>query len=165
MSQEPQVGTAQTGQPELAEQPTSPAVVRAEHLMDEWGQHIGFFFGLTRQRLQNVATALRNEVGQMNNSSHAASNSSSQVAAQQSSTVQEAGTGDGVMGQLATQRSEQLVDAFALQVVALTSATSLQIRRTGAFIREDAEDMWAEAQNLRNQGKQFSPQISRKRRL
>jgi len=155
MSQESTVGiehAEQTGQTGQAAQ-TPPPVARAEQLMNNWGHNVGFFLGTARHRLQHALSSIREEADRMDQPQHpsqSANGTFSSSTAPTQKTLAEQGTGQPV-----TQHAEQLVDGFAQRVGAITVATGLQIRRAGAFIREDAEDVWAEAQSIRNQRKTY----------
>jgi len=146
MSQQPVTETGQTEQAGQAVQTPPPSVARAEQLMTEWGQRVGLFIGMTRRRLQHATTSLRDEVGNMDQPKQVASAPAPSSPTSQPLNEQEQGT-----GQLVTQHAEQLVDGFAQRVSALAAATGLHIQRADAFIREDAEDFWAEAQSIRTQ--------------
>ncbi len=61
---------------------------------------------------------------------------------------------DGASGEQATKdetirRAEEMVDRVGEQVGQWTSRLGHQLLRFGARAREEAEDMWAEAQDLR----------------
>jgi hypothetical protein len=47
------------------------------------------------------------------------------------------------------RRAEEMVDRIGMRVGELTAAFGHQLLRFGARVREEAEDIWAEAQNLR----------------
>lgn len=49
----------------------------------------------------------------------------------------------------AMERAEELVGHAGQRVGALTSLTALRIRKLAALAREEAEDVWAEAHNVR----------------
>jgi hypothetical protein len=49
----------------------------------------------------------------------------------------------------ATERAEQTVDRMAQAIGRLTALAGLRIRKVAALTREEAEDMWAEAQSIR----------------
>ncbi len=49
----------------------------------------------------------------------------------------------------ATERAEELVDRVGESVGHLASLAGWRLLRAAAFVREEAEDVWAEAQNLR----------------
>ena len=49
----------------------------------------------------------------------------------------------------ATQRAEEIVDALGQRVGALTSAAGFALLKFAARAREEAEDIWAEAQSIR----------------
>ena len=49
----------------------------------------------------------------------------------------------------ATERAEEMVDRMGEQVGHFASLLGLRVRRMAALAREEAEDMWAEAQSIR----------------
>ena len=155
MSQQPTIDTeraSQNGATDSASQ-TPPSVSRAEQLMTVWGHNIGFFVGMTRQRLQNAMTSIREEADRMDQPRQS-SQSTNRTSSSSTTTAQETPNNQGQeTSQIVTQRAEQLVDNFAQRASAIAAATGLQIRRASAFVREDAEDIWAEAQSIRDQQK------------
>jgi len=50
-------------------------------------------------------------------------------------------------------RAEEVVDRVAAQVAQWTSSFGRTLLRLGARAREEAEDMWAEAQHIRHGGR------------
>lgn len=61
------------------------------------------------------------------------------------------GSADGDLEQPEIERAEQMVDDLTRSVTMAASQASLWILRTVARAREEAEDIWAEAQSLRDQ--------------
>jgi hypothetical protein len=51
------------------------------------------------------------------------------------------------------ERAEEMVDRLAEKVAQFTSTLGRQILRLGARAREEAEDIWAEAQDVRRNWK------------
>lgn len=51
----------------------------------------------------------------------------------------------------ATERAEEMLDRAGEQVGRFASLLSLRLRQVVALAREEAEDMWAEAQSMRRQ--------------
>ncbi len=49
----------------------------------------------------------------------------------------------------ATERAEELADRMGQRLGYVTTLIGLRIRKTAARAREEAEDMWAEAQSIR----------------
>ncbi len=49
----------------------------------------------------------------------------------------------------ATERAEELADRMGQRLGYVTTLVGLHIRKTAARAREEAEDMWAEAQSIR----------------
>jgi hypothetical protein len=56
--------------------------------------------------------------------------------------------------QPATQRAEEMVDRMGQRLGSFTAMTGLQIQKSVALLREEAEDIWAEAQSIRDQTRQ-----------
>jgi hypothetical protein len=52
----------------------------------------------------------------------------------------------------ATDRAEEMIDQIASRVAHYTSVFGRALLRLGARAREEAEDIWAEAQNIRHGG-------------
>ena len=50
----------------------------------------------------------------------------------------------------AIERAEEMVDHLGERAEALASMAGLRIRKLAARAREEAEDVWAEAQNVRH---------------
>jgi uncharacterized protein YbjQ (UPF0145 family) len=120
------------------EQPGPSATTRAEELLDQAGQRIGKFAALTRVRFQQALTAMREE----------AERRDTPTLTQGGQTGQENGS-----NQLATQRAEEMVDWMGERLGAVTATTSLQIQKALARLREEAEDIWAEAESIRDQSR------------
>ena len=117
------------------------ATARAEELLDQFGRRIGLFAALATQRVRSAAASIREEADRMDQPETAPVEKSSPP------TVARAEESGG----LATERAEELVDRLGQRLSHFTSLASLQIQRTVARAREEAEDMWAEAQNIRQQ--------------
>jgi hypothetical protein len=60
-----------------------------------------------------------------------------------------AGTTDGANGHSSMERAEEMVDRIAERVSHLTSVCGRKLLRLAARAREEAEDIWAEAQSIR----------------
>jgi hypothetical protein len=56
---------------------------------------------------------------------------------------------DGADGRSSTERAEEIVDRVAERVSELTSVWGRKLLRLAARAREEAEDIWAEAQVIR----------------
>ena len=117
------------------------ATARAEELLDSVGRRIGLFAALAGQRLQDTATYVREEAGRIN---------------QPGTSQPEGANQQGVMpagekGQLAMQRSEEAVDRMLQRLSSYASIAAFQTQKAAARLREEAEDMWAEAQHIRQE--------------
>lgn len=51
----------------------------------------------------------------------------------------------------ATERAEEVVDRLAQGIGRFAALASLRVLKVAALVREEAEDMWAEAQNIRQE--------------
>ncbi len=118
-----------------------PVGRRAEAVLDRAGQNLGFFVVSTGQRIQHVATSFRKGPAQKEPSSPL-----SEGVSAPSSDAQALQAGQSAMG-----RAEQVVDNVGGALGILSSVVGLRMRRVGARMREEVEDMWAEAQSLRSQ--------------
>lgn len=123
------------------ESPKQPATVRAEALLDNLGQRLGLFAAVTAQRIQHATASIREEADRLDqpNTSPEEKPASPALAQAQES------------GEQATERAEELVDQLVQRIGHFTALTGLQIQRVAARAREEVEDMWAEAQNIRQE--------------
>ncbi len=60
----------------------------------------------------------------------------------------------------ATERAEELVDRAARGAGYLVSLVGLRLLRGASLAREEAEDIWAEAQNLRRERQGAEPEVA-----
>lgn len=123
------------------ENPTQTATQRAEQLFNRMGQRFGLLTALANQRLQSMASSIREEADRMDEP---------QIGPGEQSDGSSVGRTEEVR-QLATAKAEQMVDQVGQRINQYTAIASLKIQRTVARAREEAEDMWAEAQNIRHQ--------------
>lgn len=121
---------------------TQPVLVRSEELLDHLGQNIGSFAALTRQRIQQTVTRVAPTRGEPTAQPKTAQNGQ---ANQPQSKI-----ASGPIPPAEMQRAERLVDDMGQRLADLTSPVGLQIRKMAAYAREGAEDIWAEAQNIRS---------------
>jgi hypothetical protein len=56
-------------------------------------------------------------------------------------------------GQLAMERAEELVTGMGQRLGHFASLAGLQILKATARVREEAEDIWAEAQNIHHENR------------
>jgi hypothetical protein len=122
-----------------SDRPTQPTTVQTEGLFDRMGQQIGYFTALATHRIQRAATSIREAAERLDQSrttSGAKLNGS-------------AGTQAGEAGRPVTGQAEKRVDRVGQRISHYTVLARLQIQRAAARVREEAEDMWVGAQNLR----------------
>src|SRR5579884_3174807 len=106
------------------------AAQRAEELISRVEQRIGALPSLIGQRAQQATTRIGEQVKQ------AGTHQEGEQAAQP--------------GQPAMDRADHVVDEMGQRMSLIAAIVSLQTRKITARVREDAEDMWAEIQQIRN---------------
>jgi hypothetical protein len=119
--------------------PEQPAVVRAKEAVNRPGRGIGLFAGLTVQRIQSAATSLQERT-----------KSKVQLKTEEEKLGQPAISPAEEPAKLAQERAEKLVDAMGQRPGRFAAFVRLQVRKAAARAREEAEDVWAEAQNIRH---------------
>jgi hypothetical protein len=115
----------------------SPGIERAEQALSRAGERIGRLVGLAGLRIQRTARSLREEADHMDEPESTQHGNGKQ-------------TRKAPENQPATARAEELVDRLGQRMSHWATVNGLQARRTMARLREDAEDMWVEAQEMRN---------------
>ncbi|QBD75002.1 hypothetical protein EPA93_02930 [Ktedonosporobacter rubrisoli] len=106
------------------------------------GQRIGYFTALTALRLQKAISApaaKTKRVEQVNSHS-----TNSKVKGTTRTSMQES-------GQQTREKAEEIVDRVGQRISLYTALAGWQLQRTLARVREEAEDLWAEAQHIRQQ--------------
>lgn len=116
-------------------QQSATAVERAEELISRMEQRIGALPALVGQRAQQAATRIGEQVKQ------SGTNQQGEKAGEQASQPD----------QPAMEKADQLVDDMGQRMGLIAAIVSLQTRKIAARVREDAEDMWAEIQQIRNE--------------
>jgi hypothetical protein len=114
------------------------ATERAEAAFDQLGQRIGVFAHRIRQNVGSMAASVKNKVNNLEPPGTLSARKSSQMQPQQSGPPQ-------------IERAEEKVDHLGQRLGAWGSQTSSQFQKVVARVREDTEDMWVEAQNIRRQ--------------
>lgn len=117
--------------------------IRAEKILGRTGQQIGFFIGQTSQRIRQTASSAREQAGHLEQLRPAG------VGKEKPSTP---ASEEGVE-RITTARAEEAVDRMGEQIGHYTALASLLLQRTLARMREEAEDMWSEAQNIHQQSR------------
>lgn len=109
------------------ERETTPAAERAEQIASRMGEQLGQFAGRATLRVQHAASALREGAG--GPGSHEGRPAQAQ----------------GKQAER-TERAEALVDQLGQRVSHWGKVSNLRMQKATARLREDAEDLWAEAQ-------------------
>ncbi len=120
-----------------------PPVARADELLNNLGRRIGLFVGLAGQRIQGTAVNIREQTRRMEQPEAAAGEKPSQPARAREEESAQPGT------EKATAKAEELVGDMTQRLGVFAALAGLQIQKTAARVREEAEDIWAEAQNIR----------------
>lgn len=120
-------------------QPDQTATVSAEQMLDRMGESIGSFAARSGQRMQQFTTRLRTK-GIPGADKLQAMQRRSQVTSTSSSEVQT----------LPLEKAEAVIDTMQQRIALIASVVDLQSRRTMTRIREEAEDMLAEARQIRD---------------
>ncbi len=123
-----------------------PATARAEEALGNLGRRMGLFTAQAGQRIQNVAASIREEADGMDQPEGGPGEKAKTPLVAQSEE----------QGKLAKERAEVMVDRMGQRVSNWASRAGFQVQRAVALTREEVEDMWAEAQNIRR-GKRRSP--------
>ncbi len=117
-------------QPEQPAQAGPAAIARAEELLNRAAHRIGFVAGRTRQRLQAAA-----------NSIHAEADRKERPPSTAAAPVEQPGLP-------ATHKAEEMVDAFGQRLGSVVTTASCQMQKAAARLREEAEDIGAEARSI-----------------
>ncbi len=108
-------------------------VQRAEDVLDGLGRRVGRLAGGAGQSVRKAAAAAREAANTLDR------------------------PGPGAMAgdpHAATERAEQLVDQWSVRLGQLLGYAGRELERAAAFAREEVEDMWAEAQEIRRASRQ-----------
>jgi hypothetical protein len=127
------------------EQSVQPAVARVEDLIEHVGFSIGLFAGLAGRRIQSAPASLRTAFTRMRSQSHPPVMNREAAQPDRPTERERAEEAD----QQATEKAEILVDRVGQRMNLIASLSSLYVLKATAYLREEAEDIWAEAQSLR----------------
>jgi hypothetical protein len=124
---------------------SQPATKQTESALNQFGQRLGFYTGLATHNIQRAVTSLgegaKREASQVNQ----------QKLAHPELSGNQAQVGSNGVSQQAMRKAEGVVDNVGQDMTHWTSLAALQIQRAMSRAREEAEDMWAEAQYIRQQ--------------
>lgn len=116
------------------------ATTRAEELLDRTGQRLAIFALQTRQRLQETISSIRSEADRMDQpSQHNGETRNKATRTDQQASAESS---------LGTERAEDIIDRWTQRIGATATISSLQVQRFMARMREEVEDIWAEAQEI-----------------
>jgi hypothetical protein len=121
----------------------TPPTERAEKLINRTGERIGFFAASSGKRLQELTVRRfgRANQGQQPTQTQKTTDEGP-VTAQATQASQEQ--------QPTVERAEEMVDTMGQRFSLIGTIIGLQSQRVGSRIREQFEDMWAEAQQIRH---------------
>ena len=129
------------------EQSPQLATARAEALLDDLGRRMSLLVTQMGQRVQNMAVALRDQAARTERPDTGPGEQTHSAAI----------AGAEEQGKLALVRAEDLVNRFEQRLGHFTSLAGTYIQRQTARLREEGEDIWAEAQNIRREKTHASP--------
>lgn len=120
------------------EKATSPAASDgAEQAINRAGERLGRLAGKAFLRVQQAAQGFREEADNMDALKPGSEKPASSKGTQASSPSP------------SKEKAEEMVDQFLQRASHWAVVGNVQARRTAARLREDVEDMWAEAQDMR----------------
>jgi hypothetical protein len=136
------------------EQPSHPVVEHPDAFVNRMAHSIGFYAARTYLRFQNIThTTVKeaNRQDQERTGQTALSDQSAQPSEQAIALTEE-------QNKPATRKAEEKLDDLVQRLSSLTTTVKFNVQRTVARAREDAEDLWAEAQNMRHHRHETLPQ-------
>lgn len=128
------------------EQPSHPVVEHPDAFVNRMAHSIGFYAARTYLRLQNITHLGHEETNgqhQERREQTAPSDQSAQQPQQATELTEE-------QNKPVTTKAEEKLDDLTQRLSSLTATLKFNFQRTAARAREDAEDIWAEAQNIRH---------------
>ena len=132
------------------EQQSHPAVEHPDALVNRMAHSIGFYAARTYLGIQNITHKAREETDRLDQMEREQIEQSGE-SAQRSEQAQE-------QQQSRTRKAEEMVDYLTQRLSSLTAMLKFNFQRTTAHVREDTEDIWAEAQSIRHHRNQPLPQ-------
>jgi hypothetical protein len=127
------------------EQSAQPAVTRAEDFIERAGFRVGLFAGLAGQRIQSAPASLRTAFTRMRSQSGPPAMNREAAQPDRPATTERAEEAD----RQATEKAEVLVDRMGERMNGIATLGNLYVLKAVAYLREEAEDIWAEAQSIR----------------
>lgn len=121
----------------------------AETRADSFGQRIGLFAGRARLRIQDAGKTLGFLADQEDQSKMASGTEPGQPTT----------AGPEEPGQPATEKAEELVNRMGQRINRLSNLASQNVMKATAYVREEAEDVWVEAQSIRRNIHQQNPPL------
>src|SRR5437879_2087325 len=103
---------------------------------------IGFYAARTYLGIQNITHKAREETDRLDQMEREQIEQPGE-SAQRSEQAQE-------QQQSRTRKAEEMVDYLTQRLSSLTAMLKFNFQRTTAHVREDTEDIWAEAQSIRH---------------
>jgi hypothetical protein len=125
----------------MSEQPgengPSPMLSRAEQVLNQTQQRAKELLGTTGHQLQQTMHDLQTKASHVTQSQSTSTSQSGDGAATGPTTERPA-----------TERAEQLISTLGQHLEVWSARAGQQVARTTARLREDAEDIWVEAQHM-----------------
>ena len=115
------------------------AMTRAEERLDNFGQRLGLFVGRARLRIQDIGKTQGLPAAQEGQLKEAPGAKPGQPTT----------AGPEESGQPTTEKAEELVNRMGERISYFGILASHSVMQATAYVREEAEDVWVEAQSIR----------------
>jgi hypothetical protein len=126
----------------------------SDAFVNRMAHSLGFYAARTYLRLQNITHITHEEADQQHQERTGQITSPDQSA----QSAEQAMALTGGQQKPATRKAEEKLDDLAQRLSSLTATLKFNFQRTAARVREDTEDLWAEAQNIRHHQNEPLPQ-------
>ena len=138
---------------QYGEQQSHPAGDHPDAFVNRIAHSLGFYAARTYLRIQDITHATHKETHQQDQERAEQTESPDQSAQQP-----EQATGQPEeQKKPVTRKAEEKLDNLVERLSSLTETFKFNFQRTAARARENAEDIWAEAQNMRHHQKEALP--------
>lgn len=127
-------------------------------LVNRMAHSIGFYAARTYLGIQNITHTTRQEADRPDQLKTKQIKPPGQSAQPSEQEPAQATAPEKEEHQSRTSKAEAMIDDLAQRLSSFTAMAKLNFQRTIARAREDTEDLWAEAQNIRHHRSQSTPQ-------
>jgi len=125
--------------------------------MNHGEQSIGNLWEQTRLRVKEATHAIHEEADRLDQTQEKHAKQPHKAKTPHTHQPGQAASRTDQSEQGTTNRAEELVDHMGQRLSSFAAITSLGVQRAVARMREDAEDIWVEAQSIRHKHNSASP--------